>query len=598
MATKKARTLKRRKPTPDQIKDWAQKDKSFWEARNQEFQKWQEMWEMRHGKTPEKGEQSVTVNDGAVLVNKGAAMCSVDHRIIWPAPPDRPDLEEIAQKGENLLRFFRREATFQHSEGLHNDLTWEEASMVNLRGYIAGRLTLNPQGARDGSLWCDYSLLDPANIYPRYSGNRLIRVTHQYKAKRFELVDQYPEADKPGSEDEEVEVIGYYDDTYMGVMVGGDLVKLEEHGYGFCPVLMQAAAGAFYGATPYDDTEWVKVRGQGILAKNYLPIMDKQDVLSMMKTLLYKETNPPATAFTDKDGEELEIKLKAGARNVLSEKDRLELHRIGPNFNELMSAAGGFQDQINKGGFMPALFGDPQGTSSGFQGYLQAGSARDVVLPYLKCLETYYTLLYRRVVQLFVKFGAEGITFYGVDQQGDMVGGIKVTPEELSQLPPHIVVKFRTHSIQDQIVMAQTGAMLAREKVLSMHTVRGDWIEVDDPRAEDSKVLSELVYMEPAVTKALAVRRAMERKDPLLTEILMATMGSAKTPPPPGATPGATPGAPPEVPPALPPEVVPPEAGANAGALPGTDLLAPAGTGPDQPVPPDVLQAMQAKGMM
>lgn len=146
--------------------------------------------------------------------------------------------------------------------------------------------------------------------------------------------------------------------------------------------------------------------------------------------------------------------------------------------------------------------------------------------------------------------------------------------------------------------MAQTGAMLAREKVLSMHTVRGDWIEVDDPRSEDSKVLSELVYMEPAVTKALAVRRAMERKDPLLTEILMATMGSAKTPSAPGATPGATPGAPPAVPPALPPEVVPPEAGANAGALPGTDLLAPAGTGPDQPVPPDVLQAMQAKGMM
>ena len=257
--------------------------------------------------------------------------------------------------------------------------------------------------------------------------------------------------------------------------------------------------------------------------------------------------------------------------------------------------AGGFQDQINKGGFMPSLFGDSTGTSSGFQGYLAMGSAKDVETPYLKALEIYYTVLYRRMVQLYINFGADELTFYGVSaKSGQIVSGMTITPEELSQIGPNITVRFKNNTLQDQITMAQTADLLARDKVLSLETVRGEWLGVDDPTLENRKVLSEMIFMDANVTKALAQANALALNDPQVTQAIQSQQqqGPAGGPIPPGAPQGTTPGAPPQMQRGLPPNALPPEAGVNAGAIPGTDLLGGQGSGPDQGLPPDILQAL------
>lgn len=598
MATRTAKPKKRKAPTLEQILAYATADKAFWGDRNAEIEKWQKMYEMRTKKTAKSGEQTVQLNDGKVLVNKGTAFGCTDHRIMWPAPAEKPDLTAVAQKGENMLRWARAEMRIQHASGLHNPLEWEESQSVFLRGYIVGRLLLDP--ANPGFPW-QYDLLDIANVYPRPAGKKLVRVTHQYKAKAFEIMEEFPEAKLDPTSDQDVEVIGYYDDVYMAVVVGGEFVKKpEEHGYGFNPIQVVPANGGFYAATGYDEKEWIKHRGEGILAANYDPIRDKEEVLGMMKTILAKEANPPATAFTDEDGASLDISLKPGARNVLAEKGRLELHKIGPNFQEMTAMAGGFQDQINKGGFQPSLFGDPTGTSSGFQGYLAMGSAKDVVTPYLKALEIYYTLLYRRMVQLYINFGADELTFYGINaKSGQIVSGMSVTPDELAALGPHITVRFKNNTLQDQITMAQTADLLARDKVLSLETVRGEWLGVDDPALENRKVLGEMIFMDPGVTKALAQANALALNDPVITQAIQAQQAAqmpqaavAAAGVPPGAPEGTTPGAPPEAPQGLPPNVLPPEAGINAGAFPRTDLLGGMGSGPDQGVPPDILRAL------
>lgn len=591
---KTAKKTKRKAPTVEEVKAMAQKDKAYWADRNKEFEKWQKAWELRTKATAKAGEQTVQVNDGKVIVNKLAAAISADHRIVWPAPPDSLELTDTAQKGENMLRWARAEMSIAHAEGLHGPLEWEEAQSCGLRGYVAGRILLDPENP--GFPW-KYDLLDMANLYPRMAGNRLVRVTHQYKAKEFELVDEFPDLKLDPTSDAEKIVIGYYDDTYMGVVVGDEEAKkIEEHGYGFCPVIVVAAAGGFYGATDYDDTEWIKHRGEGILAGIYDAILDKQEILSMMKTLLAKETNPPSVLYTSQDGQTAEYSLKPGMKNVEDEKAKIELLRVGPNFQELATTVGGFQDEVAKGSFQPALYGDMEGGGSGFRAYIAKNSAIDIIKPYLEALQIYYTLLYRRMVQLYINFGADELVFYGINaKSGEVVSGLKLSPDELSKLGPNIQVRFKTATMQDQITMAQTAALLGRDKILSLETVRGEWLGIDDPTLENRKVMSEMIFMDPNVMKALAQASAIAMNDPMVLQAIQAQQQAQMPAPAAAGAQGAPPAAAPE---GLPANVNPPELGVNAGAIPGTDLLAPQGSGPDQAAPPDVLKALLSRGGM
>ncbi len=562
-------TQARPAPTPDQITKWAAADKTFWDARNKLLYDLQKMYELRSGAEPAEGQLSVTVNDGRVIVDKLAAMLSNPHRIEVAAPAGRPDLTPVAQKVEDFLIFWRNEINLMNQMGMHGPLEWEEGQSAALRGYIASRLTLDPSSP---DFPYRYEVLDIMNLYPRPVGAKIIRVTHQYKARPWEIVEDFPEAASiftPEELDSETvkDVIAYYDDTYHAVVVGGQFVKEPTpHEYGFNPIQITPCAGAFYNQTPQDDTEYLKMKGQGILARNYQAILDKQDTLSMLKTILGQQADPATTVFTDEDGKAAALEFNMGSRNVLAAKDKVELHRIGAGLQELMAASSLFQDAINKGSFMPAMFGDPVNMSSGFMSYLSIGSARDVATPYVRGMESHYTLLYRRVLQLFARF-APPISFYGIDQTtGQAVSGLTLTPEEVSEVGFHVNVKFRSVSPQDKVQLAQTGSLLARDRVLSLETVRKEWVDVDNPYLENLRVLSELLYMNPQIVQALGLVSAKLFNNPILNEVL-ATMNTPQGSAPPAAPPGAN------------PEVLPPELGVNAGAPPNTDLLGPQASG-------------------
>lgn len=593
------RAKKVKAPTIDQVVAWAKLDQAYWDDRNKLMREWQGMYEMTQGRDPNEGEATVTLNDGRVIVDKLTAMLSNPHRKEVAAPADKPGLAEAAQRVENFLDFWRDEVAMAHSMGLHGPLEWDESQSLALRGYIAGRIMLDPENP--GFPW-KYDLLDIMNLYPRFAGRRLIRVTHQYKAKPYEIMADFPDAkldyDPESEEDTDMEVIGYYDDTYHAVMVKGEFVKKPTpHEYGFNPILIVAAGGAFYGPTPEDDKDFRKMRGQSILAKNVAPILDKQDVVSMIKTILGQQADPPVTVFTDTDGNAVALDLGMAGRNVLAQTDKVEVHRIGAGLNELMGGAGVFQDEINRGGFMPTLFGDSESTKSGFHDFVASGSAKDVATPYVRALETYYKLLYRRVLQLYAKFGPQAISFYGTDQTGQVVSGLSITPEEVSKVGFNVNVKFRHVSAQDKVSLAQTGAVLARDRILSMETIRRDWVDVDNPYLENLRVLSELIYMNPQILQALSTTAAQLFNHPILNQVLAQQQAqaaqAAQAGQVPGQPPGQVPGAPPANPIGTQSQAVPPELGMNAGAPPGTDNLGPPGSDGSSGAAPDIMQSIR-----
>lgn len=533
---------------------------------------------------------SVLSNDGAIIVRKLAAMVgSQEPRTNIIASPA---FKEQAERTEDLIRAARFEMQLRHAQGARAPLSYDEAQSIFLRGWVAGRILLNDTPDETDSFLWDYTLFDPMQVYPRYSRKDLYRVSTITETTVGELLaDWGKEAEKlygDSEESEKLKLYGYYDREQMAVATEkGWLKKPTKHGYPFgVPWVITLGPGAFYRATANDTANYTKFVGQGILDIVRGQIRNEEKVLTMLHTLVAKEAEPPVVLYTNAEGETVELDLRSGGRNILSSTDKLDLLRVGPRLDDLKILADSYRSRVERGTIPSILFGDNAANLTGFLANVLQGSARDLLFPYLRALETYYTLLYRKMLSLFVEFGTD-MDVVTTDRTGQQLGGVKVTKLEVEALNrPKIVVAYRDITPKDKAANVQMAVALKRDNLLSAETAREEYLEIDNPVAEGTKVLGELAYMDQSVIKFASAIALQKQAQSLgftlqdLAAIVQQIQTAMQAAPTPGAPPG---GAAPPPAEALSSGVLPPAMGATAGLPPGMEALGPQASGPLDP---------------
>jgi hypothetical protein len=375
---------------------------SFYSQRDTRMDDEQQLYEMQNSSTaPVTGGQTMTINDGRVLVMKPAAMLANKPprvRGIGGAMPE----QHAARMAANLCMYLRREFARRYQNGVRNPLAYDEAQSILLRGWVVGRLLYNPS---DPQFPFVYDLLDPIHVYPRLGGKSPLYIAHVQDTTVGDILGDWGDiADTlMGDRDpkEPVKMTGIYTPLEYAIVVDNDfLVQPTQHGYGFNPIIISTAAGAFYRATP-NAPDFTEFMGAGILSAVKGPIADKEELMAMLKTLIAKQANPPWIMKTDTPSQVSEPDTEAGGITQVGRQDDFAPMVLGPALNNLMALIQAVQDEIYRGALGPAAFAEGNKFTSGFHESIAAGTARDMIFPFVRALEHYYETLYNNAFTLF-----------------------------------------------------------------------------------------------------------------------------------------------------------------------------------------------------
>lgn len=607
----------KRKPTIDQAREWARHDVATWERRDSRYEKEQRAFFLKNPYEPKPGEELVVPNDPAFITEKAARLLGrLDHRIEIVARD--PSNIERAQKIENLLRTIWEQWKRQHGRGIHGPLFYEMAKYIIQRGWVCSRLTLNTDEKSDQPV--KHSLWDPATIYPYEVDGELVRVTHRYRGRISDLIEDsnLPKADTvfslvEGSSSMATvysQDVKYRDDWYhmvwtdYGVGADGTNQWLKPPTVrGYCPWLINFAVGTPWRATDFDEQEYIEHIGESFFTSMMGMYRQQTKMMTMLATIIATMANPPTILFLDDGGkvQANDLKMRPGARMVLP-KGKLEQFRLGAGLSDITSYWQMLQDRQNKSSFSSVSYGEQVGIESGYMGEsLKAGNA-DVMYPYVEALTQHLTQMYEKSLGLIGDYWPSQMRAFIPKAVNRPAKWAELNYRDVKEESPFVQVTFKTQSLQERLQLAGMAASLTREKIIDLHTARGvQFLDLDDPYLIEQRVQADLIKMDPKMVQAMVpvalMFTGMQLEQELYGKIhggdIMRLLMQGSQPPQPQGPPGGMPG--PGGMPAAPP--TPGDFGPPPGP-PGMDgSAAPPvvaqGMGPIDPQTMQVLQALQ-----
>ncbi|RJQ55635.1 MAG: hypothetical protein C4521_01850 [Actinobacteria bacterium] len=529
----------------DRIRKMADEDWARFQELRSRWEEDQRLYELREPtkKIPEGEEKPVVLNDPQVYIKKiSGKIARYDHGV--EHAPRKPDGKETAQLFENAAKRARRQWDFRYSEGVKNRLNFDEAQMLLLRGFIAGRILLRTEPPDDDPFeYCpwDYRPFDASNLAWFNAGGRLVRVTHRYTATIGELLDDenFPEAqniedynaeDADLTETVEVTCVYMYGagyDFYAAYTDKGFVANPVALGY--MPWIIMAATGAFYEQTPWDKTEYVRYQGTGFLEafKGNLSLLERY--LTMFATQLAGNSNPATALFTNDEGKAEQIDIRPGAKMVFAQNDKFTPVQIGASPQQYQAFIQWLQDRVNKATVPAAWFGEGQGLNTAMETSLLLGAAADTLWPYIDTLTLFYAMVYRKA---FALFGATENSEVGADldqpymvlqprnEQTDYLTWTEMTPLQVRMQGTHFECYYRDMTPQDMVAMGQLAVMAVREQIMSRDTARGKgWFNLQDPSLENMKIVGESLYTDPNIIRLLAPYYAQKTGDKTIAQV-------------------------------------------------------------------------------
>lgn len=529
------------------VADSADEDVEFWAARNTRFMDSQKYWEIgtRYGQhdTPGRavvvdeesnrptGETEILeLNDGYLIVDKITSMVA---GASWglDVPPKSPEFDDVAQNIEDWLRWMDRELESQHVSALNAASLRDEIHYAALRGWITGMILPNPENPR---IPLKYVLEDPLFVFPRYSGDKLIRVVRRYSLTALEAQGAFPMAFEfllDFDEDEELEVTEYFDDIYrMAILSEGGKVsglarkavlqKLTRHGYKkidgapMNPWIIVAPRGTpsrRVGDTRNKDD---RKKAAAFIGLDVLhPVKHIIDALerfaSMQMTEVAKGVDPPKVVYYDGSNKPEVLDLGIGGENYLvlgQEKvEILNTTSMKPDGAALITL---LNDRLQKGGIPGVLYGQSGFALAGYAINLLSQGAQDVVRPLLDGIKAYREQKYRRMLEMYVGVAAEfagPLTFGAPDRISEQMytGAKTITPQEIVANGVYVEVNFDELMPRDLpgIVAAVVSANQAGMMPLYDAMKR---IGVKDPKQAMQRLGEGLNFQDPLIQKHLA----------------------------------------------------------------------------------------------
>lgn len=571
--------------TLEQINTWVNEDIQFWEARNQRFQRDQELYKLtRPAELRGRNEADLIVlNDPKVLVKKISRLIARHPNVIEvPASPNAPD-SSIAQRIENFLYAWDQSINQRWQLGLHNPYRYDQAFYMALRGWLCERTMLYPEGEyvygpNDAANIWEHEVCDPANVYPWVSGSQIRRVTHSYGSTVGQL--RYDPFYQQGlmnaglwdSDDREPVHCNavYWQDMYgswwhavtLSTGLGPSTSSTEwvkpptEIGYN--PWTIVVANGASYRSTPWDDIGYIEDIGTGVLDESVDTFKYLNRMATKLSELLSLEANPPVSIYSG-SGETKKISFEPGARNFLAEKDKLEAHRVGPALGDYQLLWELLMQRAARAG-LPAAFFAEYGGESGFSSAVIMAAGKDILFPITEAINLGDALKYRKVLEIYRDFGPPTPlqTFVPSDSMGGVQAAI-ITPDDIYAQGTFVKVTREDMTPQELATRINLGLAMVDKKAISLETFRRDWAKLQNPKKENLQVLAELVYMNENVISQLIPLALTDTGQEMLRrvwEMVQSGMMMGPGQMPPGA-PGQPPGPEPEMP-GLPSQILPP----------------------------------------
>lgn len=565
------------------ILELAENDVEFWKPRNDRMMQSQRLWEVgkrRAGTlTPKNpisafthtsrddiekdtlGGDDVELNDGYLIVDKLTAMISSAQ---WgmDVPPRAVEVTDKAQAIEDLLRHIDREMDARYGLALNGTRIRDEAHFACLRGWICGLVVPNPEDP--AFPWTDV-LEDPLLVYPRYSRNRLVRVIHRYTITALEAKDEFPDAMDfliNHDDEEEMEVTGYYDDTYKCILLasagsgitqaraGGagnpnmptgssyiTLQPLQRHGYKdidgkpINPWIIVTPRGTptkrynTYGKTSSTDKEdMISMIGLDVLHPIKEMILHLEKLASLQLTEIHKGVDPPVIIHFDgvNKPEKLDLGISGENYMVTGAQDAriFETTSMRPDAEPFLTL---INDRIQKGTLPAATFGQSNGAMAGYAISLLSQAAQDVVKPLLDGVKLFRMLRYRRLLEMYVTIGAQfagPMTFPSMDRQNDQMytGGGMLTAEDIQANGVYVEVTYDDVLPRDRAGLVQAAIAGSQSGLISVYTAMKDWIGIKNPKQEIQRVLEDLNYRNPAMQQVLAQIAAERSGSDILRE--------------------------------------------------------------------------------
>jgi hypothetical protein len=642
--TKKVRGSQR---SLEEIQRWNRQDIDRWQERNTTFQNHQDMYQLNKPPdlTPRIAADLLILNDPRVMLKKVARIIARHAAMIEVEA--NPGTDGVAaQIIENWFYMLEQALNERWMLGLHNPFRFDQAFLLLLRGWIAER-TMIMTDRKDEydddqfAIW-DHCAVDPANVYPFSNGYEITRVTHAWTTNVSELQDDpFYDLEDTCLYDVDGRSVAFVRATYwkdngswwhactVGQAAGStgdcDWIKAPTE-IGYNPWTILTANGSSYRQTPWDDLEYVRSVGSGLLDDNYDTYKAMNRLATKFNELVAQESNPPVV-IKNVGGKILKVDVGPGGRTYLSDKESLDLLRVGPNLSDLQLLWNILEKRSFRGSLPPQFFAESD-QEGGFSAATLMAAGKDVLFPYVEAINWADRLKFKKILQLYKDYGPskplhshmaasqmppgyrpqviEGkivsarstpmqgqpgeirfgsvlqadITVHDIEEQGFY--GINVSREEMTP--------------QEQATHINLGLAQLREKAISLDTFRKDYAKLRNPAGENLKVLADMVYLNEDVVKALTpmalsashqefLRNVWERiQNPVPpTPQLGNPAGAPSGMPAPAPGPGGAPGMPPGQPglPQLPPGLIPGAPG--MGGPPAMPPGLPLGTGTGLP---------------
>jgi hypothetical protein len=479
----------------------------------------------------------VTLSTPTTLIRKAAAMIASRAPRINVAAR-RQEQDTLAQQIEDFLAWWRRTAEIRYGRGVRNPLVYDEAFWILLRGWVVGRLLLDPT---DEQFPFAYELLDPLQVYPMLAGDRVLYVVHAYQPTVATVLAEWPDLETMLGDRRETDTVRYlavYTDLEFAVVVEDQVVKPPtEHQYGFNPILIGLAAGAAYRDSETGQ-DWDRYMGSGLLDPVLQAIDDRQRLLLMYWERVAREGDPPVI-INSENGELVDIDLQARGRTVLGLQDRVQVLQYGASAASVGPLLELLQMEQDRGTLGPGAFVDGAKYPSGFAETIAAGSARDALWPFVRGLERYYDQLLRNVLQLYARFWPpdRALHYVATDPaSGRQTAWNALDPRALQDADVEIECAFRGIVAENEMLKAQIGYQAAQARLLDLDTIRQRYFDIDRPQSTNERVLADLVLQNPQLIQILSMAAALRSQNPYILAGLQALQQAqvlkAQQPPP------------------------------------------------------------------
>ena len=536
----------------DHMIENADDDEDYWEPRNDRFMDSQKYWEVgsRYGEDRKNGistptvqvgenvvdevgvSESIELNDGYLTVDKITSMIS---GAAWgiDVPPKDTTYDDKAQDIEDFLRWMESEFEVKHASGLGATIIHDEVQYAALRGWICGIITPDPKNTH-----CPvkYVLEDPMVVFPRYSGDEMVRVERRYTISALEAQVSFPSAFEfllDYKEDDQLEVTEYYDKIYrLSVLSnGGSAKRSSAQGR---VIIQPLSKHGYIDINGYPINPWIIITPRGSPTRHFSSkniTADKKkvaayiglDVLypikglidhmeklaSMQMTEVAKGVNPPHVVFMDGVNPPARIDMSIGAENYLVYQQQdikiLETSSMKPDAQPLLTL---LTDRLQKGSIPGVLYGQSTGALAGYAISLLTQQAQDVVRPILDGVKLYREMRFRRMLEMYVVHGSQfsgALPFAATSPTNDqMYTGMKtIDPATIRENGVHVVVSY------DEVLPRDMGAMVAsavsanQAGMLPLYDAM-KMIGIKDVKQAMQRLAEGLNYQDPLVQKWLA----------------------------------------------------------------------------------------------